>query len=287
MANDTVYLNGQFLNKQKARISPLDRGFLFGDGIYEVIPCQAGKLIGFELHIQRLRAGLDSISISLDWSYQQWQDIIESLMKRNQAKDVSVYIQVSRGTDRIRQHGFSQDISPTIFVMCQAMASSAYLAAVDSPELQVMTQLDQRWRNCHIKATSLLANVLHFQHAQRLHVDETLLYNAQQQLTEGSTSNVFVVKKGRVFTPPLDNQILPGVTRAMLIDMLTKHTQIEVVQKPILLSDARTADEIWLTSSSKQVSAVVTLDGVAVGNGAKGKWCDIAQQLFDRLKFSY
>lgn len=287
MANDTVYLNGQYMAKNNAKISPLDRGFLFGDGIYEVIPCLNSQLVGFELHIARLAQGLANIKIAHQWSIPQWRNMINSLVERNGGGNLSVYIQITRGTDASRQHGFPKQINNTVFAMCQALPSTFTINAADSRGLHVVTQPDQRWRNCHIKSTSLLANVMHYQHSQDLHKDETLLYNEQREITEASTSNVFVIKDTVIQTPPLDQQILPGITRAMVIDMLQRHNQMQIIEQPISLQDARQADEIWLTSSSKQISSVLTLDGELVGNGQIGPLCQIAQRIFDQHKFDY
>lgn len=285
LSANSVYLNGTYMPLEEASISPLDRGFLFGDGIYEVIPTHKGKMVGFELHIARLNNGLSAIGIKSPLNSKQWLVILKELLRLNGNGDLSLYIHISRGADQHRQHGFPTGVKPTVFVMCQPMLSYHEQLLAQQAGVHVVSQLDQRWRRCHIKSTSLLGNVLHFQHSKDLHADETLLYNSQGEITEASTCNVFVVINNIVKTPPLDEQILPGITRALTLSLLKKYASFDTVEETLSFESAKDADEVWLTSSSRSICPVLSIDGHAVGNGKIGQKCIEAQSIFNQHKF--
>ncbi|NOR67593.1 MAG: D-alanine aminotransferase [Woeseiaceae bacterium] len=283
----TAFLNGDYMALDEARISPMDRGFLFGDGIYEIIPVHDGKPIGFSLHIDRMKKGLSAVEINLDWSHDKWRDICDKLVDKNGAGNLAVYLQVSRGADTKRHHAYPKGITPTGFGFASELAASLQSERTAVTPLKISSAEDQRWRRCDIKSTALLGNIIHFQKGQAEGNDETLLFNAADEVTEGSATNVFVVKDGVISTPPLDHQVLPGVTRLMLLDMLRKDGSVPVEERVVTMEEARQADEIWLTSSTREVAPVVRLDGIPVGSGEAGPLWTMAYRLFTDKKFDY
>lgn len=265
----------------------MDRGFLFGDGIYEVIPSYQGKLVGFKPHIDRLQRGLAEIGIELAWEHGRWLALINELLQRNGWGDLGVYIQVSRGADSKRGHAFPTGVSPTVFAFTFAINPPPTGLAGSARPMQVITATDLRWKRCHLKSTALLGNVLHHQQAIDAGCQETLLFNQQDELTEGSSCNAFIVKDGVISTPPQDHQILPGITRLLLLQILRSHSALEVQERVISKAEVLAADEVWLTSSSKEVVPVVAIDGLAVGAGQVGPLWYQAQQLFTTHKFDF
>ena len=282
-----VYLNGDYLPMQEAKISPMDRGFLFGDGVYEVVPSYGGKLVGFGPHIQRLRRNLAAIELTLDWSEADWRNLAESLLQKNGASNLGLYFHVSRGADSRRFHAYPAGLEPTVFAFAFEITEPKPGDKAQVRGIKVKSCLDLRWKRCHIKSTSLLGHVMHFQHGFSEGAQETLLFNDQEQLTEASACNVFIVKNDIVSTPSLDNQLLPGITRMMLIDMLKKQGVVEVQERVIHMQEVRSADEIWLTSSRNEVDPVIELDGEPVGTGQVGDMWQLAQGLFNAHKFDY
>lgn len=286
-----AYLNGDFKPIAEAQISPMDRGFLFGDGIYEVIPSYAGALVGGKLHAARMNRGLAEISIDVNQADNDWESIARALIKKNENEfegtSIGVYIHVSRGADSKRFHAYPVDITPTVFAFAFQIPDSATADKNQVTGMRVKTHEDLRWKRCHIKSTSLLGNVMHFQQGQQDGVNETILFNAEKELTEASVCNVFVIKDGVVATPPLDNQLLPGITRHILIESLAKDGKYRVQQRKILLDELFEADEIWITSSSKEVAPVVEIDGKAVGNGKVGPIWEEALTSYHSHKFGF
>lgn len=284
----TVFLNGDYLPIEEAKISPLDRGFLFGDGIYEVVPSYFGKKVGFQGHIDRMNDGLNAIGIELNWSDAQWQVLCDSLIEKNGSGPLGIYLHVSRGADTKRFHAFPENVTPTVFAMAFEIPvpKTPDLATVGKGYALTSTQ-DLRWQRCHIKSTALLGNVLHFQQGYEAGSQETLLFNANNELTEASSSNIFIVKNNIVATPIQDNQILPGITRRLVIDILTKDGTITVQERTITLDEVKTADEIWITSSSKEIAPITMLDGAMVGDGKVGQVWLKAATLYSMNKFSY
>lgn len=273
---------------EQAKISPLDRGFLFGDGIYEVIPSYEGKMVGFQYHINRMNDGLKAIGIELNWRDSQWSTLCENLSSKNGNGSLAIYLHVSRGADIKRFHAFPDNVTPTVFAMTYEISPPKTPSlATAGKGYSLSTSEDLRWQRCHIKSTSLLGNVLHFQEGYAAGNLETLLYNHKQELTEASSSNIFIIKNGIIATPIQDNHILPGITRRLVIDILTKEGSLTVEERVITLDEARAADEIWLTSSSKEIEPVTQLDGVAVGDGNVGPVWLKAATLYANNKFSY
>ncbi len=263
-----VFLNDRYLALNEAKISPLDRGFLFGDGIYELIPSYQQKMIGLDQHIERMQKGLKATKIDFNWSKQQWHELVSQLVERNNIPNVGIYIQISRGADTNRAHGYPKNISPTLFAMAQPIAD--FNPKSNNSRLKIKSELDRRWRRCDIKSTSLLGNLMHFNSAQVDGYDEILVHSEHNIIREGSSSNIFVVKGNQISTPIANQYILPGITRRLLIERLNKMTDIQFKERDILLSEAKDADEIWITSSSRQIQPVVNLNGLPVGSGKIG-----------------
>lgn len=282
-----AYLNGEFLPLEQARISPLDRGFLFGDGIYEVIPSYGGKLVGFGPHIARMQEGMSLIEIGLDWSVAQWRELCDTLMAKNGNGNLGIYLHVSRGADTKRYHAYPENVAPTVFAFTFEIEAAPVADVSTTKAYKVSSSEDLRWRRCNIKSTALLGNVMHFQQGYAEGNHETLLYNAKGELTEASACNAAIVKNGVVITPPLDSQILPGITRLMLLDILRKHTAIKVEERVVTMQEVADADEVWLTSSSKEVAAVVSVDGKPIGDGKVGPVWLAAETAFSEHRYDY
>jgi D-alanine transaminase len=282
-----AFLNDNFLPLEQAKISPLDRGFLFGDGIYEVVPSYHGKLLGFNAHLDRMRTGLEGINLQLGWSHEKWKSICDELCNQNGNGNLGLYLQVSRGADIKRYHAFPENVKPTVFGFAFEIGASPSSDKGSAKTFSVSTAEDLRWQRCHIKSTALLGNVLHFQYGHENGDDETILYNDRHELTEAAACNVFIVKNRVISTPPLDNQLLPGITRNLLIDILKKHSNLNIQERVVHMNEVNNADEIWITSSTKEIGPVIKIDGRPVGNGMIGDIWVEAQKLFTKHKYDY
>ena len=282
-----VYLNGDYMPMAEARISPMDRGFLFGDGIYEVIPSYDGKLVGFGPHLERMQDGLDALEIRMKVDHEAWRGISMELVERNGGGNLGIYFHVSRGADTRRNHAYPENIAPTIYAFAFEIPPAPTPDKAVANCYTVSTCEDLRWKRCNIKSTALLGNVMHYQHGHSRGHSETILYNADHELTEAAACNVFVIKDGVIATPELDNQKLPGITRLMVLDILRKHSSIPIQERVVMLSELDDADEVWITSSSKEIAPVVEIDGKTVGDGKAGDVWLAAQTLYTRHKFDY
>ena len=282
-----AFLDGSYMPIEQAKISPMDRGFLFGDGIYEVVPSYAGKMVGFAPHITRMQEGLQAIGIQLDWSVDDWAELCNRLIAENDAGNLGIYLHVSRGTDTKRFHAFPENVAPTVFAYTFEIAPAPIADKSIVKAKKASTTRDLRWERCQIKSTALLGNVLHFQHGYAQGSDETLLFNADNQLTEASACNVFIVKNGTVITPLLDNQKLPGITRQIILDVLRNDGQICVEERIVTMDEVANADEVWITSSSKEIAPITEINGKPVGDGTIGDIWLAAQTLYSAAKFDY
>ena len=284
---DTVYLNGDYMPPEQARISPMDRGFLFGDGIYEVVPSYDGRLVGFAPHMRRMQDGLDAIEIDLHIEVEAWRQIAQQLIERNGGGNLAVYFHVSRGADRKREHAYPLGIAPTIFAFAYAIPPAPVPEKDAVVPFTVSTAEDLRWRRCNIKSTALLGNVMHYQYGKVSGNAETVLYNERGEITEAAACNVFIARDGVVATPELDHQKLPGITRQILLDILRRDGRIPVEERVVTLAELRDADEVWLTSSSKELTPVIAVDGAPVGEGRVGDMWLAAQTLYSAHKFDF
>lgn len=267
-AEQVVYLNGQFLPITEARISVLDRGFLFGDGVYEVIPAYGRNLLRLDLHLQRLQNSLDGIRLQNPLTNQAWQGMLEQLVLLNQHdnQDQSIYLQVTRGVAAERDHRFPEQVQPTVFAMSHLMPAVSKAQAEEG--IEAVTLDDIRWRACNIKTTALLANTLLRQQASDKGAGEAILIR-DGYATEGSASNVFVVVNGVIMTPPTGPLLLPGITRDLVLELARTHN-LPCQEHEISETELRAADEIWITSSTREIVPVLMLDGDVVGSGAAG-----------------
>ena len=270
MYDPIVYLNGDYLPRSQAKISVLDRGFLFADGVYEVIPIYHGVILGCDEHLVRLNHSLQEIQLTSPLQYQQWLNIFAKLSEQYpdyQQRDYSIYLQVSRGADNERQHPFPDtSVKPTIFA--QITPSKTIALEKLQRGLTAITLDDIRWHWCHIKSVSLLPNILQREIAKQQGVEEAILLR-DNYVTEGTSSNVFIIKQGTILTPPEQGQILGGITRKLVLQ-LAKQYQLPHAETMISKQELHQADEIWITNSSKDVAPIVTLDGKTVGNGKAG-----------------
>ncbi|GFD67941.1 D-amino acid aminotransferase [Alteromonas sp. KUL106] len=283
-----AFLNGEYMPLSEAKISPMDRGFLFGDGIYEVIPTYSGHAVGFNGHATRMAQGLEAIEISNPYTAEQWQDILSNLVAKNktfiESENIGVYFHVSRGTDTKRFHAYPKHIAPTVFGFAFEIAPPQPTVKADVKPFKVALQQDKRWQRCHIKSTSLLGNVMHYQAGVDAGVNETILYNGEGMITEASSCNVFMVKNERIYTPPLNHELLPGVTRAIAIEAF-KQAGLVVTETWFTKEDLLEADEVWLTSSSKEVAPVVEVNGKQIGTGKVGDVWEKAIKAYHAYKF--
>ena len=283
----TVYLNGDYLPMSEARISPMDRGFLFGDGIYEVVPSYDGSLVGFTPHMERMQDGLDAIEIKLQVVHDHWRNIASELITRNGGGNLGIYFHVSRGADTQRNHAYPDNIAPTVYAFAFEIPPAPVPAKSAATTYTVATAEDLRWKRCNIKSTALLGNVMHYQHGYSQGHKETLLYNQDGELTEAAACNVYVIKNGIVATPLLDHQKLPGITRLMLLEILRRDGSIAVQERVVRVDELENADEVWISSSSKEIAPVIEIDGTAVGDGSVGDVWLAAQTLYSAHKFDF
>ncbi len=271
-----VYLNGHYQPLSDAKISVLDRGFLFGDGVYEVIPSYQGKLFYLDDHLNRLSQSLESIRMIQPHNKQQWVEIFDPLLDIN--KNQYIYLQITRGVSKKRDHGFSSDLVPTIFVMSADIIPTEHLYHGS----KAVTIEDTRWHLCHVKATTLLANILMRQEAIDQQCAEAILIKNGFVL-EGAASNIFVVKDGVILTPPQNSNILPGITRKVIIELI-QNQQMPFQETNITTDTLKQADEIWLSSSTREIIPVTELDTNAVGTGTVGPLWHIINNLFQEKK---
>lgn len=265
MSSQTVYLNGRLLPLKEATVSILDRGFMLGDGVYELIPVYHRKPFRLDEHLLRLQHSLDGIRLMNPMQDSEWQQIITQMIALHEPDNQSIYLQVTRGAAP-RDHAFPKAVSPTVLVMSNPLSSPDQvqiengICAVSSPDL--------RWGRCDLKTIGLLPNVLAKQKAVEAGCIECVLFR-NGVLTEGAASNIFVVKDGVILAPVKDHRMLPGITYDLVLE-LAQANQMPMEVRDIAEDEVRNADELWLTSSSREVQAIVELDGLPVGSGAPG-----------------
>jgi D-alanine transaminase len=279
MAEMTVFLNGKLLPLEQATVSVLDRGFIFGDGVYELVPVYSRVPFRLEEHLARLERSLGETKIRNPYSRAQWRAHVYALIDAHPHQDQGVYFQVTRGVAK-RDHAFPKNVDPTVFMMSNPL--------VNPPAEQVekgsaaVTAQDNRWFRCDIKSISLIGNCLLRQLSAEAGGAETILFR-DGKLTEASASNVFIVKRGVIQSPPKNNLILPGITYDVVVELARANSMaLEFLDIPE--ADVRAADEIWVTSSSKEVLAIVELDGKRVGDGRPGPQFRRMYQLYQDFK---
>jgi D-alanine transaminase len=260
-----VFLNGKFLPIEEARVPVLDRGFIFGDGVYELVPVYSRVPFRLEEHLTRLERSLAETRIRNPYSRAEWRDIIVQLVAKQPFEDQGVYFQVTRGVAK-RDHAFPKDAVPTVFIMANPLVNPPREMVERGAE--AISAQDNRWHRCDIKSISLIGNILLRQLSADAGAVETILFR-DGVLTEAAACNVFVVRNGVVQCPPKSNLILPGITYDVVLE-LAQAAQIPVEIRNLSEAETRGAGEIWVTSSSKEVLAVVKLDGKTIGDGRPG-----------------
>ncbi len=261
-----AYLNGEFLPLAAARVPVLDRGFLFGDGVYEVIPAYGGHPFRLDHHLERLAGSLAGIRMRPPLTAAEWQAIFRRLLQDHAGEDRSIYLQVTRGVGERRDHGYDDRLVPTVFAMTSPIHPPD--PALGKTGVRAITRHDIRWTRCDIKAITLLANLLLRQEALDAGAAEAILLR-DGLATEGAASNLFVVREGVLLTPPKGPRLLPGITRDLVLELAVAN-DLPCREEDITESALRQADEIWITSSTREILPVTELDGVIVGDGRPG-----------------
>ncbi len=277
----TVYLNGQFMPIEEARIPVLDRGFIFGDGVYEVIPVYSRRAFRLAEHLKRLQHSLDGIKLANPHSDGEWTKLINKLIACNDGEDQYLYLHITRGVAK-RDHAFPKPpVKPTVFMMSSPLLTPP--AELLQSGIACITAPDNRWLRCDIKAIALLPNVLLRQMAVDAGCAETILIRDNSFMTEGAASNIFVVKNGTLLAPPKDNLMLPGITYDVVLELAAANGIPHQVRK-VAATEVFDADELLLTSSTKEILAITTLDGKPVGNGMPGAIFAKLHQLYQGFK---
>lgn len=272
MNDPLVYLNGSFTPLSEAKIPVLDRGFIFGDGVYEVVPVYGRRMFRADQHLARLFRSLAAIGIPNPHTKEEWLALISKVIAAQDVEDQMVYLQVTRGVAR-RAHAFPATVTPTVFMMSNPIVLPSATARTNG--VACVSMEDKRWLHCEIKSISLLGNVLAAQYAAEHEVTESIQFR-DGYLTEASASNVWIVKDGVMMGPPKDNLILEGIRYGLIEELCAAH-QIPLQARRISKAEVLAADEVMLSSATKEVLAVVRLDDHTIGNGLPGP---IYQQLY-------
>lgn len=273
----TCLLDGALVSTTAARVSPLDRGFLFGDGVYEVVPCYKGKPFRLEAHFDRLESGLDALEIPNPYSRARWTELLQALIYANGNGDMGMYFEITRGAGRGRDFLPQPGLTPTVFGFCWP------LAAVRPEEvgrgIAAVILEDIRWLRCDIKAVALLGPVMLRMEAARRGAEEAILVR-EGRLAEGSSSAVFVVKDGYISTPPASHERLPSITRLVVGDVLVA-LGLPLQVREVKRDELQAADEIWMASATRELVPVTRLDGRAFGTGSYGP---VWRRVFDEFQ---
>ncbi len=292
----TIYLNGKYMPIDEAKISVLDRGFVFGDGVYEVVPVYSRYAFRMDDHLQRLQHSLDAIKLLNPHSVEEWTGILNQVIARNDGEDQYLYLHITRGVAK-RDHPFpNPPVSPTVFVMSSPLLPPAAELLVNG--VSAITAQDNRWLRCDIKAISLLPNVLLRQMSVDAGCSETVLIRSEAPisdctpgnvigagafLTEGSASNIFMVKDGVLHAPPKSQLMLPGITYDVILE-IAEANAIPCQLRKILATELFEADELFLTSSTREVQAITHLDGKPIGAAVPGPMFKTIYQYYQDFK---
>ena len=265
---------------EEATISVMDRGFLFGDGVYEVMPVFGNKLLRLDGHLNRLQNSLDRISLFNPHSNEEWAAMFSELLSKNDGEDRAVYLQISRGAYAKRDLGINAGHTPTVFAMVLQVVPPDI--EIVSAGISVITVDDFRWGACDIKSTSLVANVMLKQQAVAANVEDAILIK-NCMVSEGTASNVFIVKDDVLITPPTGHKLLSGITRDLVIEIAKNNTML-VAEREVKEAELYTADEIWMTSSTREIAPVINLNGKPVGSGSAGPMWKRIVDLYQQYK---
>ncbi len=274
-----IYLNGNFLPIEQAYIPVLDRGFIFGDGVYEVIPVYSRKAFRLGHHLARLQDSLNGIRLSNPHTNDEWCNLITKLIDYHDSDDQYIYLHITRGVAK-RDHAFPTNTSPTIFMMSNPLLTPP--EELLQKGVLAITAEDNRWGRCDIKAISLLPNVLLRQLAIDAGATETILLR-NGFLTEGAASNIFIIKEDRLLAPPKSHLMLPGITYDVVLELVETHS-LPYTVRPLTEQELRSANEILLTSSTKEIMPIVSLDGKLIGEGRPGPFFHKLNQLYQHYK---
>lgn len=274
-----IYLNGDFMPIEEARIPVLDRGFIFGDGVYEVIPVYSRRPFRLAEHLRRLQHSLDGIRITNPHTDAEWGDLLARLIAGNEGDDQYLYLHITRGVAK-RDHAFPKGVAPTVFIMSNPLLTPPKELLASG--VAAITANDNRWLRCDIKAISLLPNVLLRQMAVDVGAVETVLLR-DGFMTEGAASNIFVMKDGILLAPPKNHLMLPGITYDVVLELAAAH-DIPCEVREISEYEVRTAQELLLTSSTKEIMPITRLDGKPVGDGSPGRMFAQLYQLYQNYK---
>lgn len=274
---EIAYLNGKYLPISEASISPLDRGFLFGDGVYEVVPIYRDQPLLLDAHLTRLEYSLRELSIHNPHSISEWKSVISTLAERNGGGDLTIYLQISRGADSGRDQVFPESLRSTVFAMAAQLQSIDYSAGVSA-----ITLPDNRWARCDIKSTSLLANVLARETAAKQGAIDAILIR-DGKVTEAAVSSVLLVENGDLVRRFNSQAILPGTTTDFVVELAGKAGYV-CREEEVTEQQLRQADEIWLTGATKGIAPVVQLDGKTIGSGQPGPVWKKVVELFEARK---
>ena len=275
----TVYLNGEFMPVENAKISPLDRGFIFGDGVYELIPYYAGRGLRAVEHLKRLQRSLDELQIDNPYPLEHWESLIGSLVEKNGGGNIGVYIQVTRGVAK-RDFPPPPGLTQTVFMMANPLATPK--PEIYENGISCVSLDDSRWLRCQVKATALLGAVLLKHEGNQAGADEVVLFR-DGYLTESSASNIAVVKNAVILCPPMDNLILAGITYELMIELARKHNMSLAIRR-VHRREVKKADELWIMSSTKEVVPIVKLDDKPIGDGKPGPVFRQMRKRFDEYK---
>jgi D-alanine transaminase len=266
------YLNGEYLPLSEARVSPLDRAFLFADSVYEVLPAFGGRMFRFREHFDRLARSLAEVRIRSPHSHAEWQTILEELVRRNGSVDQYLYVQVTRGAEYGRNHAFPANASPTVFAMCSPLPQ--WTAAQRENGFNAITVEDFRWGRCDIKSTALLANVLMKQHASERGANEAII-TRDGEVLEGSSTSILVLRNGVLATPPNSNRLLPGTTRDVAVELAASLFTVQI--RAVKVAELFQGDEVWMAAATRDVLPITHIDGRTIGLGRPGPgWKQLA-----------
>ncbi len=276
-----VFLNNTYIKETEAKVSIFDRGFLFADGVYEVLPVYNNTALFLTEHLQRLQSNLDLLKINYSVAYDPWKGICSHLITLN-GPNRPIYIQITRGCENTRNHDYSENIQPTLVAF--SLKPIILGSCLSSAPVKVITLPDNRWNNCNIKSIALLGNILLRQEGRALNAEEVLLIRPGGNIVEGTTSNYFIVKNNTILTPPLNNEILPGITRQIILEICRSHN-IQLLEKHLSLADIYAADEVWLSSSTKEIRPVGQVNDTIIHNNKPGPmWQQIANLYVEHIQ---
>lgn len=277
--SDVLWIDGRFTTTDEKVIAVEDRGFQFGDGVYEVMKLLHGAPLFVAKHFARMQSGLDQVEIPCPWTEAEFVALCRDLVARTSFPDGLIYVQVTRGESQ-RVHFWPEPVRPTAlgytraYRFPDARRKKTGAAVITTPEI--------RWRLCNIKSTNLLANALAKKSAQRAGAEEVLFVDGGE-VKEGASSSFFAVRDGRLITHPADPSILPGTVRDEVITLALKK-KIRVDERPVYENELFSLDEAFLTSTSQAVLPIVSIDGRAVGSGRRGEITGTLQKLYDELE---